>query len=65
MILCRRCVAVGTPGGYSLYTLNSTDALEPVYQSGEILLLVIIEILLLASEILARACGVPAVVVRA
>ena len=47
MILCRRCVAVGTPGGYSLYTLNSTDALEPVYQSGEILLLVIIEILLL------------------
>ena len=56
MILCRRCVAVGTPGGYSLYTLNSTDALEPVYQSGEILLLVIIEILLIASEILLLAC---------
>jgi len=29
------CVAVGTPGGYSLYTLNSTDTLEPVYQSDE------------------------------
>merc|ERR1712106_1094607 len=29
------CVAVGTTQGYSLYTLNSTDALEPVYQSDE------------------------------
>eukprot|EP00092_Neocalanus_flemingeri_P102330 GFUD01130890.1.p1 GENE.GFUD01130890.1~~GFUD01130890.1.p1 ORF type:complete len:480 (+),score=94.25 GFUD01130890.1:107-1546(+) len=29
------CVAVGTTSGYSLYTLNSTDALEPVYQSDE------------------------------
>merc|ERR1719245_2872577 len=29
------CVAVGTPGGYSLFTLNSTDALDPVYQSDE------------------------------
>ena len=30
-----RCVAVGTPEGYSLYSLNSTDVLDPVYKSGE------------------------------
>lgn len=29
------CVAVGTPEGYSLYSLNSTDALDPVYKSEE------------------------------
>jgi len=29
------CVAVGTPSGYSLFTLNSTDSLEPVYRSDE------------------------------
>merc|ERR1711971_324202 len=29
------CVAVGTPEGYSLYSLNSTDVLEPVYKSDE------------------------------
>jgi len=29
------CVAVGTNTGYSLFTLNSTDALEPVHQSDE------------------------------
>jgi len=29
------CVAVGTPAGYSLYSLNSTDTLDPVYKSEE------------------------------
>merc|ERR1712018_385258 len=29
------CVAVGTPEGYSLYSLNSTDVLDPVYKSDE------------------------------
>jgi len=29
------CVAVGTPSGYSLFTLNSTDSLEPVNRSDE------------------------------
>ena len=33
--LILRCVAVGTPEGYSLYSLNSTDVLDPVYKSGE------------------------------
>jgi len=29
------CVAVGSPTGYSLYSLNSTDVLDPVYKSNE------------------------------
>merc|ERR1712126_615521 len=29
------CVALGTPEGYSLYSLNSTDVLDPVYKSDE------------------------------
>ena len=33
-LLSTRCVAVGSPDGYSLYSLNSTDALDPVYKSG-------------------------------
>ena len=35
VIITIRCVAVGTPEGYSLYSLNSTDVLDPVYKSGE------------------------------
>ena len=37
VIIITRCVAVGTPEGYSLYSLNSTDVLDPVYKSGEFL----------------------------
>jgi len=29
------CVAVGTENGYTLYSLNSTDVLEPIYTSDE------------------------------
>jgi len=29
------CVAVGSPTGYSLYSLSSTDCLDPVYKSNE------------------------------
>ena len=34
-------LAVGTTNGYKLYSLTSTDSLEPIYSNGEFTLLVI------------------------
>ena len=33
-------LAVGTTNGYKLYSLTSTDSLEPIYSNGEFTLLV-------------------------
>ena len=34
-------LAVGTTNGYKLYSLTSTDSLEPIYSNGEFTLIVI------------------------
>ena len=33
-------LAVGTTSGYKLYSLTSTDSLEPIYSNGEIYLFI-------------------------
>ena len=35
LILICRSLAVGTTSGYKLYSLSSTESLEPIYENGK------------------------------